>query len=77
MELDRLVDLWLERTADRWERALRADPPDLFHVKDLPPLPGNVSMGAFIDAVRARVSSAPTPVVLVSEVDGDSISFPG
>lgn len=49
------VDQWLKNTTDRWERALAQQPPDLFHTKDMPSLPGDMSMKDFIDAVRARI----------------------
>lgn len=53
-----LVDGWLRMTVERWDRAITATPPDLFHAKDMPPLPGNVSLGTFIEAVRSRIQGA-------------------
>ena len=57
-ELDaanREVTKWLSDTVDRWEKAVRADPPDLDAMVDLPDLPGNVSIGTFLVALRERI----------------------
>lgn len=49
-----IIDLWLEGVADRWERALKANPPDFARLEDMPSAPGDVSPQALIDEVRTR-----------------------
>lgn len=64
-----LVDEWLKTTTNRWEQALQRNPPDVFFLRDMPDLPGNVSLGAFIDAVRSRVGSPVSEKGALKEAD--------
>lgn len=48
------VDSWITATTARWEKALLPNPPDSEALHDMPPLPGNVSCGGFIEALRRR-----------------------
>lgn len=54
-----IVDEWFLTITARWERALKASPPDFFHTKDMPRLPGDMSLQDFIDAVRSRIGVLP------------------
>lgn len=50
-----VVDQWLMSITARWIQALESSPPDLFHTKDMPPLPEGVSRESFAKAVRNRI----------------------
>lgn len=58
------ADEWLERMASRWEGAFSKGSVDFGALTDMPPLPGRVSIGAFIDEVRLRKAGAPLSSVL-------------
>jgi addiction module HigA family antidote len=52
-----LVGEWLFGIAERWERAFTATPPDFAALHDLPPLPGDVTLAAFVEEVRVLACS--------------------
>lgn len=53
-DAEEAVTEWLTQKVERWEKALDAEPPDMVALHDLPSLPGQVSIGAFLDALKMR-----------------------
>lgn len=49
---DTLLRTWLRATADRWERAADADPPDFAALADMPRRPGDVTIAEIVEAAR-------------------------
>ena len=48
------VEVWLESLIKPWTAAIQQHPPDFDALHDMPPLPGHVSYGGFMEALRRR-----------------------
>ena len=58
---DTLFRQWLAATLDRWDRAMTSTPPDLAALADLPRLPGDVTLAAFVEAGREALARLEEP----------------
>ncbi len=48
---------WIESRVNAWDAALTSTPPDFAALADMPRLPGDVSISAFLDALREMVAN--------------------